>query len=130
MSLNSLKITLLAALFTCLTLVAGDPEIFAENSGRLIEYIHQNNCSCEPIETYSLKKEAFVFDRDTQEAAGFYTKQCLVISLDVFDAQRRQLSSLEGFIAFGLFWESLDPRNKWCGHSESNPHANHFMMNL
>ena len=132
MSFHSLKVALCATLCSCISLVASEDvqHVFAVNSSKLIAYIIENKYGCEILSVYSTKKESLSYAVDKQDHINSVLKERLVLNLDVFTADRKHLSSLEGFIAFGLYWESLDPRNKWCGHSNSKPHANHFMMKL
>ena len=132
MFFRSVKVASIATLCTCFSLVASEDlqHVFAVNCSKLIAYIVENNCSCEIVSVYGTKKESLSYAVDKQDHINSVFKERLVLNLDVFTADRKHLSGLESFIAFGLYWESLDPRNKWCGHSLSKPHANHFMMKM
>jgi len=132
MSFHSLKVALCVTICICFSLVASEElqHVFAVNCSKLIAYIVENKYSCEIISVYSSRKESLSYDKYMPGEINSFLKERLVLNLDVFTDDKIYLSSLEGFIAFGLYWESLDPRNKWCGHSNSKPHANHFAMKL
>ena len=75
-------------------------ELYALNMYRLINYIYLNGYYCVEQGPYMTHNE------------------CIATDITIFLPKGEYLEREQDYIAFGLFWESLDNGNKWGGHDD------------
>lgn len=107
--------------------------VFAINVAKLIIHIFTTGYRCTFGEVYRTAEQASI---DSKKGIGIVDSQhCkrLAIDLNLFTTNDTYINDSKEYEKFGLYWESLNPRNRWGGHfhkanGKPFPDLNHFEM--
>jgi len=105
-------------------------QAFARDVGKLIAYINDQGYSCTLGDAYRSQHEA---QYNAQQGKGIVKSlhtQRMAIDLNLFSPAGEFLQNTEDHRQFGIFWEKLDPKNRWGGNFKSRPDGNHYERTL
>lgn len=100
-------------------------QLFAQHVALLIQYITQKQFRCTLAEAYRTPEQAAL---NAQRGVGIKNSlhcQRLAIDLNLFSPDNIYLTDSKSHEPFGIYWESLDPKNKWGGRF-AKPDGNHY----
>lgn len=106
-----------------------EQNVFAQNVGKLLEFIYSKNYSCSFGESYRTPEQAAIYAKEGKGIVDSLHCKRLAVDLNLFSPHGDYLSKTEDYKLFGEFWESLHPQNRWGGRFKSRPDGNHFEMN-
>lgn len=98
---------------------------FTHDVAILINYIFTKNQTCTFGDAYRTPEEASL---NAQKGIGIKNSlHCkrLAVDLNLYSSEGKYLTATKDHEKFGIFWESLDPYNKW-GGKFPNPDGNHY----
>lgn len=101
--------------------------IFAQNVGKLIEFIYHAGYACTFGETFRTPLQAAVYARQGKGVEDSLHCKKLAIDLNLFK-DGSYLTAFNDYEPFGHYWISLHPANRWGGHFEKLVDSNHFEM--
>lgn len=106
--------------------------IFSLNVSKLIQFI--NSCSYHVTfgDAYRSPEMAAIYAQQGKGVANSLHSKRLAIDLNLFDLNGDYLSNQKFYEQFGIYWESLNERNRWGGNftklgGKIND-GNHFQM--
>ncbi len=100
---------------------------FAHHAAMLINYIFLQGYSCTFGETYRTTEQAAIYAKEGKGIIDSLHCKKLAIDLNLFkDSQF--ITDPKEYEQFGVWWEKLDPLNRWGGHFK-RVDANHFERN-
>ena len=82
--------------------------------------------NCSLGEAYRTEEQAKIYAQIGSGIMNSQHRKRLAIDLNLFSPSGEYLTRTEDYEPFGIFWESLNPLNKWGGRWESRPDGNHF----
>ena len=99
--------------------------LFAQNVGKLLKYVFSEGYECTINEVYRTPEQAALNERTCKGVANSLHCHRLAIDINLFDRSiyERETNSYE---KIGVYWESLNPHNRWGGRFTSRPDGNHF----
>lgn len=98
--------------------------IFAEDVGRLIDFIYQEGYKCTLGEAFRSKEQAEIYVKEGKGILDSQHCKRLAIDIDLFK-DGKYLTETHDYERFGCFWENLDARNRWGGRFKRGD-GNHF----
>lgn len=98
---------------------------FTHNAAVLIHYIFAQGHTCTFGETYRTPEQAFLYAKQGKGIRNSLHIKRLAMDLNVFDAMGNYLTDSKDYEKFGVFWESLNPNNRW-GGKFPKADGNHF----
>ena len=106
--------------------------LFALNVAKLIAYINEHGFSCTFGEAYRTPEQAAIYAKEGKGIEHSLHCERLAIDLNLFK-DGRYLADSHAYEPFGIYFETLNPLNKWGGHfhdlsGRSKPDGNHFEM--
>ena len=115
--------------------------LFALNVAKLIAYINEHGFSCTFGEAYRTPEQAAIYAKEGKGILHSLHCERLAIDLNLFSGTRKlrlyhdghYLADSHAYEPFGIYFETLNPLNKWGGHfhdisGRSKPDGNHFEM--
>lgn len=103
-------------------------QTFTLNASKLIQYIFSKNYSCTFGDAYRSPEQAEIYAKQGKGIQDSLHCQRLAVDLNLFSPDGIYLSDAKEYEQFGIFWESLDPLNRWGGRFKMRNDANHFEM--
>jgi len=100
-------------------------QLFAQDVGDLIRYIYERKYKCTLGEVYRTEDQALLYAKEGIGIKDSLHCKRLAIDICLFSPDGKYLDKTESYTEFGLFWESLNPLNRWGGHFK-NADGNHF----
>lgn len=109
-------------------------QAFAADAAKLILYINQHSYSCTFGEAYRTPEQAAIYAREGKGIADSLHIERLAVDLNLFNSQNQYLTDRPSYEQFGIYWESLNPLNRWGGYFTTKygghiSDANHFERN-
>jgi hypothetical protein len=98
---------------------------FAENVSALIDYIFSKQYTCTLGEAFRTPEQAALYAKEGKGIINSLHCKRLAIDLNIFSPGGDFLENTEDYEHFGLFWEGLDPVNRWGGRFK-RADGNHF----
>ena len=102
--------------------------IFAQNIGKLIDFIYSKNYSCTLGDAYRTPEQAALYAKQGKGIVDSLHCKRLAIDLNLFDTSLKYLPQGDDYRTFGEYWESLHPQNRWGGRFKTLVDSNHFEM--
>lgn len=96
-------------------------QIFAQNVGHLLEYIKCEGYECTLGEALRTPEMAELYAKQGKGIRNSLHCKRLAIDLNLFK-DGVYLPDTEDYRAFGEYWESLDPLNRWGGRFKDGGH--------
>ncbi len=90
--------------------------LFAQHVARLLDHIYANNYTCSLGEAYRTPEQARLNAQKGIGIARSLHTDRLAIDINLFDARGRFLTNSSAYEWLGIYWESLDPLNRWGGY--------------
>ena len=90
--------------------------LFAQHVALLIQYIHAQGYTCTLGEAYRTPEQAKLNAAKGIGIANSLHTQRLAIDLNIFDPTGNLITDSNGYEWLGIYWESLDPLNRWGGY--------------
>ena len=103
--------------------------IFTQNSAKLVQYIFACGYKCTYGETYRSPAEALLNSRLGIGIARSYHCERLAIDLNLF-LNDKPVYDEKHHEKFGIYWESLNKKNRWGGRFKHLVDSGHFEMDL
>lgn len=107
-----------------------EQEVFSLNIAKLIEYIYKNKHSCTIGEAYRTEEQSLIYAKEGKGIVNSLHRKRLAVDLNIFTNTGKYLSKTEDYKPFGIYWESLHPKNRWGGRFKTIPDGNHFEMKV
>ena len=98
---------------------------FALNVARLIAYINVKKYGCTLGEAYRTEEQAKIYAKLGTGVVDSQHRKRLAVDLNLFSPKGEYLTRTKDHEPFGVFWESLHPKNKWGGRRKK-PDGNHY----
>jgi hypothetical protein len=102
-----------------------DQALFARNVGKLINYIFTHGYQCTLGEAFRTKEQALLDFKTCKGIKNSLHCHRLAIDINLFQGGIYDSKS-ESYEQVGIYWESLNPKNRWGGRFKSRPDGNHF----
>jgi len=102
--------------------------IFAQNIAMLLQYIHSKGYFVTFGEAFRTQEQAKIYAHDGKGIADSLHCKRLAIDLNLINAEGIYLPDSKDYEQFGVYWESLDPLNRWGGRFKPRVDGNHFQM--
>lgn len=102
---------------------------FAKDVAKLIQYIFEHSHTVTLSEAYRTPEQAEIYAKNGKGIKDSLHCKRLAIDLNLFDSGGNYLSETKSYEQFGIYWESLDPLNRWGGRFK-RADGNHFQRNL
>lgn len=102
---------------------------FARDVAKLINWIFDNGHSVTFGEALRTPEQAEIYFKEGKGIKDSLHCKRLAIDLNLFDFEGHYLSDTKSYEEFGIFWEGLNPRNKWGGRF-NKPDGNHFQRDV
>lgn len=102
--------------------------IFAQNVGKLIDFIYSNDHSCTLGDAYRTPEQAALYAKQGKGIVNSLHCKRLAIDLNIFNSAQEYLTQSDDYRTFGEYWESLHHQNRW-GGKFTKADGNHFQMN-
>lgn len=107
---------------------------FALDVARLITRINVAGYHCTFGEAYRTPEQAAIYAKEGKGILHSLHIQRIAIDLNLFNNQFQYLTDPKDYEQFGIFWEGLDPLNRWGGYFETKygghiADSNHFERN-
>jgi hypothetical protein len=102
-----------------------DQALFARNVGKLLNYIFAHGYQCTFGEAYRTKEQALLDAKLCKGIKNSLHCHRLAIDINLFSGGIYDSKS-ESYEQIGIYWESLNPKNRWGGRFKSRPDGNHF----
>lgn len=99
--------------------------LFAEHVAMLIDYIYNCKYFCTLGDAYRSPEAAEIYAKQGKGIKNSLHCKRLAIDLNLISPDGKYLTETKDYEKFGVFWESLDPLNRWGGRF-SKPDGNHF----
>jgi hypothetical protein len=101
---------------------------FAINVSRLIQHINSSGYFCTLGEAFRTPEQAEIYAKQRKGIKDSQHCKRLAIDLNLFSPDAEYLKDFKSYEKFGLYWESLDKRNRWGGLFKTLIDSNHFEM--
>jgi len=108
--------------------LSSNQQQFVLDVAKLISFIYESGYFCTFGEAYRTKEQAMIYAKEGKGIIDSLHCQRLAIDLNIFDNKDNFLTQLKDYEKFGVYWESIDPINRWGGRF-SRPDADHFERN-
>ncbi len=102
---------------------------FAQDIGKLIDYIYASGFSCTLGEAYRTPEQAEIYLKEGKGIKNSQHCKKLAIDIQLFDHNGNYLTDPKDYLQFNLYWESLDVKNR-SGRNFPRPDSNHFERNV
>jgi len=102
-----------------------DQALFARNVGKLLNYIFTHGYQCTFGEAYRTKEQALLDAKNCKGIKNSLHCHRLAIDINLFQGGIYE-NSTDSYEQIGIFWESLNPKNRWGGRFKTISDANHF----
>lgn len=107
---------------------------FSLDVARLITRINVAGYHCTFGEAYRTPEQAAIYAKEGKGILHSLHIQRLAVDLNLFNNQFQYLTDPKPYEQFGIYWESLDPINRWGGYFETKygghiSDANHYERN-
>ena len=102
-----------------------DQALFARNIGKLINYIFAHGYQCTFGEAFRTKEQALIDAKTCKGIKNSLHCYRLAVDINLFQGGIYDSKS-ESYEQIGIYWESLNPKNRWGGRFKSRPDGNHF----
>ena len=102
--------------------------LFAKNVASLIDYIFANQYSVTFAEAYRTPEQSALNAKEGKGIAHSLHTERLAIDLNLFDSAGKYVEDKSEWEKFGIYWESLNPANRWGGRFKTLVDSNHLEM--
>ena len=102
-----------------------DQAMFAIQVSQLIAYIWKQNYFCTLGEAWRSQEQAELYAKEGKGICHSLHCDRLAIDLLLHDKQGNYLTDPKIYEPFGIYWETLDPKNR-NGRHFPRPDSNHF----
>lgn len=89
---------------------------FALDVAKLIQHINDVGYGCTLGEAYRTPEQAHIYAQEGKGIDDSLHGKRLAIDLNLFSPDGKYLQDSKSYGPFGLFWEDLDPANRWGGN--------------
>lgn len=89
---------------------------FAQQVAQLLDHIYVNNHTCSLGEAYRTPEQARLNAQKGIGIARSLHTDRLAIDIHLFDPTGNLITNSNGYEWLGIYWESLDPLNRWGGY--------------
>ena len=89
---------------------------FARDVAKLINHIFDEGYSVTLGEAFRTEEQADIYAKEGKGIKDSFHCKRLAIDLFVFDDQGNYLHNAMDYKEFGMFWESLNEKNRWGGN--------------
>ena len=110
-----------------MSLVAAQ-DTFAQNVAKLLIFIHEKKYRVTLGEAFRTLEQAQIYAKEGKGITDSLHCKRLAIDLNLFNPSGVYLTDSKEYQLFGIYWEQLDPLNRWGGHFK-RADGNHFEMN-
>lgn len=101
--------------------------IFTQNVAKLIQHIHDTGQGCTFGEVYRTPEQAALNAKSGKGIVNSLHCKRLAVDINLFTPEGIYLTTIKDHRAYGLYWETLHPLNRW-GGGFANGDANHYEM--
>jgi len=98
---------------------------FTRDVAKLINWIFDNGFAVTFGEALRTPEQAEIYAKEGKGIKDSLHCKKLAIDLNLFDHEGKYLSDTKAYEEFGVFWESLNPLNRWGGRF-TRADGNHF----
>lgn len=98
---------------------------FAKDVAKLINWINEVGMFCTLGEAMRSAEQAEIYAKEGKGIKDSLHCKRLAIDLNLFDFQGKYITDTKEYEEFGIYWESLNPLNRWGGRF-TRPDGNHF----
>lgn len=89
---------------------------FARDVAKLINWIFDNGFAVTLGEAFRTAEQAEIYAKEGKGIKDSLHCKRLAIDLFLFDHEGHYLQDKKDYQEFGVFWESLNPHNRWGGN--------------
>lgn len=101
--------------------------IFAQNVALLLQYIDSEGYYVTFGEAFRTAEQAKINEQKGIGIANSLHCKRLAVDLNLINNEGIYLPDSEDYLKFGVYWETLDPLNRWGGKFKRSD-GNHFEM--
>jgi len=98
---------------------------FALDVSKLIKYVFDSSHSVTFADAYRSPEMADIYAKDGRGIKDSLHCKRLAIDLNLFDFEGNYLTDKKSYEEFGIYWEGLNPLNRWGGRF-TKIDSNHF----
>ena len=102
--------------------------VFAQNLARLIIHVDTLGLACTIGEVMRTPEQAEIYAKEGKGIKDSLHCKKLAVDLFLFSSDGKYLTEFKQYEPLGLFWESLDPKNRWGGRFKPRIDSVHFEM--
>lgn len=103
--------------------------VFAQNVGKLLEFIFEHDHLCTLGEAWRSSDQAKIYASEGKGIVHSLHCERLAIDLDLFTTSGQYLTDSISYKMFGEYWKTLNPLNRWGGDfPPPRVDGNHFEM--
>ena len=88
---------------------------FALDIAKLIQYIFEHNHTVTLSEAYRTPEQAEIYAKEGKGIKDSQHCKRLAMDLNLFDMEGNYLTDKKSYEPFGIYWEGLNPMNRWGG---------------
>lgn len=109
-------------------------QLFARDVVKLLQHIEDKGYKYTFGETYRTPEQAEIYAKEGKGIKNSLHCQRLAIDINLFDADGKFLEHEQDHREFGIYWEFMNPMNRWGGKFKDKdgkpfPDANHYERN-
>lgn len=101
---------------------------FTKNVSLLIECMFDNDYLVTFGEAYRTPEQAEIYAKSGKGIKNSLHCKKLAIDLNLFNSEGKFLEDKNDYEKFGIYWESMNPANRWGGNFKTLVDCVHFEM--
>lgn len=102
--------------------------LFTQNVAYLIGFIYSAGESATFGDAYRSPEQAAIYASQGKGIVDSLHNKRLAIDLNLFDQKGNYVTDKQSYAAYGTYWKSLHPLNRWGGDFIHLVDSNHFEM--
>jgi hypothetical protein len=111
-----------------MTVLLKKQQIFSLNIAKLITYIYEQGYTCTLGECFRTPEQALIYAKSGKGIKDSLHCKRLALDINLFSPEGVYLPNTSDYEPLGVYWESLNPANRWGGLFKPRSDGNHIEM--